>query len=189
MQYDKIITALLTATSAMTMATPATAQAKYYMRERIIGMPTASAEQGQDAPKTFRPVYADAPGACTGGIQSRPIVGCEATDRSPATISDCSAFPQSTGSSACTVKITCGPMTPYRYPGLKAGATGHMKLADNVTSPAAAQAYCDAKAKTTTEPAWCGHGSSTSQAWWYPKSVSVLNERPSSPGLYAADCS
>jgi len=85
--------------------------------------------------------------------------------------------------------VVCGPMVAYRYPGLKSGATGNVKLADNVTSPAVAQTYCDAKAKTATEPAYCGHAASTSQAWWYPKSVSTLNSYPSQPKYYAADCS
>lgn len=174
-----MIAALLAAT---TMATPAMAQTRYFARERIAGLSPNSAV-------TYAPIYSDTLGACTAGTQSKPIIGCKASDGTSADLSKCSSFPQSTGATSCTMGITCEPLSGSKYPALKAGATGNMKLADNVTSPAAAQTYCDAKAKTATEPAYCGHGASTSQVWWYPKSVSTLNSYPSSPKLYAADCS
>jgi hypothetical protein len=89
---------------------------------------------------------------------------------------------------ACTLQVTCGPLVAKRYPALNSGATGNVKLADNVTSVTAAQAFCDTRGKTASEPAWCGHYAGNQQVWWYPKSKSYLKDYPSSPTMYAADC-
>lgn len=67
MDVNGKVAALLAATCIMTITTPAMAQSKYYMRERIVGMPISDGPRQPDAPRTFSPVYSDAFGACTGG--------------------------------------------------------------------------------------------------------------------------
>lgn len=100
---------LLTAATMMLGATPAIAQSKYYMRERIVGMSKTP---------TYTPVYSSTLGACTNGNQSKPITGCTASDGSPATIANCSGSPQFTEQVACTTTTKCAlNATSYRVSG------------------------------------------------------------------------
>jgi len=159
MHMNRIVTLLLAGACVIANATPATAQAKYYMREKILGMKSTAAQS-----RTFTPVYFGVFGTCTGGSQSRPIVGCTASDGSSASVSDCSSFPQTTGSTSCTAPIVCGNLTSNTWVRNYAGQNN----LGYVYSAAGAKTACEAFADKTGGKGICGWDPSNQSGQYGP---------------------
>jgi len=109
----RTIAVLLAAAAIAGVAAPAAAQTKYFARERIVGIPKSTTPATTTAPVAYSPIYSDSYGACANNRKSKPIASCSASDGSPAKLSDCSSFPQSTGATDCNVQ-TCG-MAPNTF--------------------------------------------------------------------------
>lgn len=85
----------------------ASAQTRYYMRERIVGMPTASQTAPQDSAYPGRWSSSTSSGACVSGSRTTSVVGsCSGGACDPA------LDPTRTTTAACTVKVTCDSLTP-----------------------------------------------------------------------------
>lgn len=91
---NRTVAAIAAAATMTMLSVPATAQTRYYARERIVGMPLPDAV-------VYVPTYSTAYSACVGGSQSAPIESCATSQGVPARLSDCSSKPQ-TISRTCT---------------------------------------------------------------------------------------
>lgn len=109
----RTIAALLAAASIVGAAAPASAQTKYYVRERLVGLTKSTTPPATTAPVTYSPTYSSSYGACTNNVKSKPITSCSASDKSPAKLSDCASYPQTTDAMSCGFS-TC-TMTPNTF--------------------------------------------------------------------------
>jgi hypothetical protein len=121
-------------TAAVAVAAPGQASAqRYYIREVIKGI-----QQAEPA-HTYTATYSSAYGACSGGVQTAPILKCTREDSVVVANSLCGADQQQSAPKACSA--TCGPFSPNGY---IAGA--YVTLGSNVSTDAAAKTLCEAYA-------------------------------------------
>lgn len=96
-------TALLIAATTLATAGAAQAQSRYYMRERIVGIPASTAE-------TYTATYGQF-GTCMGATQTASIASCKDSTGKDVALTLCS--PQ-TKSQNCTPAATCESIKPDR---------------------------------------------------------------------------
>lgn len=181
----RIIAALLAAATIAGVAVPAAAQTKYYARERLSGMPKTSSEQQTTAPRTYTPVYSTTFGTCSGGTQSKPITGCT-SDNSTVAVSNCSAFPQSTGAQSCTTPTACGTLKAQTW--FNGGTQNNLGY---VKGDLAAQEACNLFIAGTGKIGVCawdnGNGSGSGPAYFFDGGT-TRNPGTNFPRLYASAC-
>jgi hypothetical protein len=173
------IARLLVAGAMMLGATPATAQSKYYMRERIVGMPVANATP--PAATTYVPGYSQSYGPCTNGTQSRQITSCSTSDGQATALSNCSSFPQSKGSQACSA--TCGTMVQRNF-GPAGGGEYNLGPA---TSASDARSLCTTRS-TSVGMGACGWNSSQKIAYFWQGVSAVDRGSTNTDHLWGATC-
>lgn len=132
----RTIATLLAIATIAGVAAPATAQTKYFARERLVGLTSAS--NGTPAAKTYVPTYSNTYGACSNKTKSKSIASCAQTDGTPAALSDCASFPQSKDAIACSQSSVCGNLYQGRQ------GTGSTKASEYIGST---QTFSDAESR------------------------------------------
>lgn len=181
-----IAATLLAATSFIGLTSAAEAQTKYFARERIIGVSRTS------QPTVYVPTYSKTYGACAGSSKSYPIESCSTSDGKPANLSDCAAFPQTTGATSCQQYVTCGPLSVDSGPN---GNGGFYAIPGNVSTPAAAMNACNTylTQNQITQPGTCyfvrnvAENSFNNRAVWF-KDVPITSPYGDRINYYAAYC-
>lgn len=140
----KTMAAMIAVAGALAIATPATAQTKYYARERLVGLST-------QRPITYVPTYSTTYTACSNGTQKATIQSCATSEGAPAKLSDCAAQPQTVSRKCTAPTVTCGvPMSRYWW----GDGTGTTDLGTASTA-GDAQKLCNDHVKGTTIPGVC----------------------------------
>jgi len=140
MTSRSLVAAILAAATILTTAAPATAQ-RYFMRERIVGMPTDAI--------VYTPTYSSAYGACSNGSQTAPIATCK--DPAGKTVANalCGASAQQSPPKICSSYV-CGSFAP------KGHISGsYATLGIYVRNDADAKVLCEQYAANNGMPGGC----------------------------------
>lgn len=159
-----LVSAAVAIAAMCAAASPAAAQ-RYYMRERIAGLPTTAAE-------TYVPTYSNAYGSCVNGGQTAPIASCADASGKPVAISFCGSSPQQSPSRPCS-SYSCGSFVPN-----SAVSGSYATLGKYVDSDAAAKALCeDHAAKNGTSGACLRETKNTRNVYFVPNktAANVIN--------------